>query len=166
MTAPSTQPALVTPDLRAALDHLRREGMRVTSARRLVLAALCAADGPMSAEQIAGGIGGRVPESDLASVYRNLEMLEGAGIVRHVHLGHGPGLYALATMGEREYLTCERCGDFQAVDPALLDDVRALIRGRFGYRPAFTHFLIVGLCAGCADDVTHDHREERRAHEH
>ena len=35
------------------------------------------------------------PEVDLASVYRNLEQLEELGVVRHVHLGHGPGLYAL-----------------------------------------------------------------------
>ena len=35
------------------------------------------------------------PASDLASVYRNLEHLEELGVVRHVHFGHGPGLYAL-----------------------------------------------------------------------
>ena len=41
-------------------------------------------------------------------------------MVRHVHLGHGPGLYELALDGEREYLTCERCADFRAVDPRAL----------------------------------------------
>ena len=45
-----------------------------------------------SAEELAAGLGGRVPRSDLASVYRNLETLERHGVVRHVHLGHGPGL--------------------------------------------------------------------------
>jgi Fur family ferric uptake transcriptional regulator len=139
--------------LQIAIDHLRDVGLRVSAARRLVLEALCAADGPMSAEQIAGGIGGRVPCSDLASVYRNLETLEQSGIVRHVHLGHGPGLYALVTDGDREYLTCERCGDFQALVLEELDGVRDLIRDRFGYEARFVHFPIVGLCESCRRDT-------------
>jgi Fe2+ or Zn2+ uptake regulation protein len=46
--------------------------MRISAARRLVLEALYAADAPISAEQIADGLSGRLPRSDLASVYRNL----------------------------------------------------------------------------------------------
>jgi Fur family ferric uptake transcriptional regulator len=83
-------------------------------------------------------------------VYRNLDVLEGVGLVRHVHLGHGPGLYALAGGREREYLTCERCGAYEAVDPAQLDGVREAIRARFGYEARFTHFPIGGLCRDCA----------------
>ena len=132
-----------------ALQTVRDHGLRASAARRLVLQALHAADGPMSADQIAAGIGGRVPRSDLSSVYRNLETLEEVGLVSHVHLGHGPGLYALNLDGEREWLTCERCGDFRAVDPARLDGVRAAIEAAFGYRASFAHFPVVGLCALC-----------------
>ena len=132
-----------------ALQTVRDHGLRASAARRLVLQALHAADGPMSADQIAAGIGGRVPRSDLSSVYRNLETLEEVGLVSHVHLGHGPGLYALNLDGEREWLTCERCGDFRAVDPAALDAARAAIHAAFGYQASFAHFPVVGLCADC-----------------
>src|SRR5260221_5765205 len=84
-------------DMEGALGILREQRLRVSSARRLVLQSLFAADGPASAEAIASRTGLAL---DLASVYRNLETLERVGIVRHVHLGHGPGLYALA--GARE----------------------------------------------------------------
>jgi Fur family ferric uptake transcriptional regulator len=114
-----------------------------------VLEALLAADGPMSAEQIAEGIGGRVPSSDIGSVYRNLQAFEEIGVVRHVHLGHGPGLHALAIGGAREYLTCERCADYRAVDSHELAAVRELVERAFGYRASFTHFPIVGLCPTC-----------------
>ncbi len=140
-------------DLSSAMALMRGRGMRVSAARRLVLEALLAADGPMSAEQIAEGIGGRVPSSDIGSVYRNLQALEEVGVVRHVHLGHGPGLHALAVTGEREYLTCERCADYRAVPPQALDAVRDLIQSQFGYRASFIHFPIVGLCDGCAAAV-------------
>lgn len=140
-------------DLRSATALMRARGLRVSAARRLVVGALLAADGPMSAEQIAEGIGGRVPASDLASVYRNLQAFEHAGLVHHVHLGHSPGLYALAVSGEREYLTCERCGDYRAVAPQQLGPVRELIQREFGYLASFAHFPIVGLCASCAADL-------------
>jgi Fur family ferric uptake transcriptional regulator len=150
MTDTPSEPATVAPDLNSALDQLRDHGLRLSAARRVVLSALYAADGPLSAEQIAAGVGGRVPVSDVASVYRNLETLAQLGIVRHVHLGHSPSLYAISSVGEQEYLTCERCADFAAVSPAELDVVRDAIRSRFGYVASFSHFPIVGLCAECA----------------
>ena len=137
----------------SALAQMRSNGLRVSAARRLVVEALLVAEGPMSAEQIAQGIGGRVPCSDQASVYRNLERLEEIGLVSHVHLGHGPRLYALAIEGEVEYLTCERCADFVMVDSRALDEVRAVIERQFGYRAMFGHFPIVGLCASCRSEV-------------
>lgn len=142
---------------RNALALMRAHGLRVSAARRLVVEALLVAQGPMSAEQIAQGIGGQVPSSDQASVYRNLERLEEIGLVRHVHLGHGPRLYALAVDGELEYLTCERCADFVMVDCGALDDVRLLIEREFGYRATFSHFPIVGLCASCRQELAAAH---------
>jgi Fur family ferric uptake transcriptional regulator len=150
MTDTPTRPVTTAPDLDSALALLRAHGLRCSAARRVVLGALYAADGPLSAEQIAMGVGGRVPESNVASVYRNLETLAEIGIVRHVHLGHSPSLYAIATDGEQEYLTCGRCGDFRAVAPCELDHARAEICARFGFLADFSHFPIVGLCASCA----------------
>ena len=144
---------LAIADLGAAIALVRARGLRASAARRLVLEALLAADGPMSAEQIAQGIGGRVPRSDIASVYRNLQAFEAIGLVRHVHLGHGPALHALALGGEREYLTCERCADYRPLAPHELDGVRELIERQFGYRASFTHFPIVGLCASCVAET-------------
>ena len=141
-------------DLSSAMALMRERGLRVSAARRLVLEALLAADGPMSAEQIAEGIGGRVPCSDIGSVYRNLQALDDIGLVRHVHLGHGPGLHALAVAGEREYLTCERCADYRALPTEELDAVRGLIEHQFGYRASFIHFPIVGLCPSCTAEVS------------
>jgi Fur family ferric uptake transcriptional regulator len=86
-----------------AVAVLRDRGLRLSTARRLVLEALFAADGPVSAEHVS-----RRLRLDLSSVYRNLELLESHGLVRHVHLGHGPGLYALRGPREQEYLYCDQ----------------------------------------------------------
>lgn len=128
---------------------VREGGLRVTSARRLLIEALWEADQPLSAEELLERLGGR---SDLGSVYRNLEALERLGLIRHVHLGHGPGLYARASLGPREYLLCDSCGAHIAVDPSELDEVRDFIRRRFSYEARFSHFPVAGLCPKCAKE--------------
>jgi len=142
--APHAQ-RLVFADIADALSAMRERGLRVSTARRLVLEALFAADVPLSAEHLAHEL-----SLDVASVYRNLETLEHHGLAQHVHLGHGPGLYVLVGRGAREYLSCERCGAVRALAPEQLDSVRAQIRELFGYEARFTHFPIVGLCEACA----------------
>jgi Fur family ferric uptake transcriptional regulator len=146
MTVAPETPRRSFDDIEGALRILREHGLRVSSARHLVLQSLFAADGPATAEAIAGHTGLAL---DLASVYRNLETLERVGIVRHVHLGHGPGLYALAGAREREYLVCDRCGRVEAVEAERLERTREAIRADFGYEARFTHFPIVGVCASC-----------------
>jgi Fur family ferric uptake transcriptional regulator len=119
----------------------------------MVLEALLGADGPVSAEYMARAIGGKSTPMDSASIHRNLAQLEELGLVRHVHIGHGPGLYALVGAAEREYLACERCGRVSSVEPAKLDSIRRTIRRKFGYEARFTHFPILGLCASCSVEL-------------
>jgi Fur family ferric uptake transcriptional regulator len=123
------------------LNTVRAHGMRVSSARRHVLHALLSADEPLTAEEIAAG-------TDVASVYRNLDVLETIGVVRHVHLGHGPGRYALA---ERSggWASCETCGRATALDPDALARIRAAVQAATGFDAPFSHFPIVGRCPDC-----------------
>jgi len=146
-------------DLEAALGALRRHGLRVSAARRLILQALFAARSPLSAESIVRAVDDVHGALDAASVYRNLETFEQAGIVRHVHLGHGAGQYALVGAGELEHLHCEHCGATQSVGSAELDDVRTLVRERFAFSARFTHFPIVGVCADCRQTAVSPQRQ-------
>jgi Fur family transcriptional regulator, ferric uptake regulator len=153
-------------DLEDAVQALRESGRRLSAPRRLVLEALFTADGPMSAARIA-----RALTLDESSVYRNLELLEQQGLLRHIHLGHGPGLYALVGPEDVEYLYCDRCAKVTAVTPAQLDPVREQLRAQFGYTARFTHFAIVGVCADCeAENAStgagHLHSHGDRVHSH
>jgi Fur family ferric uptake transcriptional regulator len=150
-TSPQATP-LEFEDIDDVLAALRERGHRISAARRLVLEALFAAEGPVSAQFIAAGLDGEQAELDRTSVYRNLEQLEQLGVVRHVHLGHGPSLYHLVGEGEKEYLACEVCGRVTSVEPAELDSLREEVRSRFGYEARFGHFPIVGLCRECASE--------------
>jgi len=149
VTVAYSRPVIAAPDVEATLAAVRGHGLRVSSARRLIVEALFAADGPVSAIDIADGLGGRLPHVDAASVYGNLETFERLGLVTHVHVGHGPGLYALADRIGRHYVCCEGCGALHAVPASVLAAVRQAIRDATGYDARFTHFPIMGLCPGC-----------------
>ena len=152
MTVPCLAEPAPAGDLEAAIDELRARGLRLSSSRRLVLESLFSAGRPATAEEIASGMYGRLPRCDLASVYRNLETLEELGLVRHMHLGHGPGLYAPAA-DEDEYVACERCGRSEAVSSEVLREVRAAVRKAVGYEPRFSHFPLTGLCPTCKEKL-------------
>jgi Fur family ferric uptake transcriptional regulator len=112
---------------------------------------LFAADAPVTAEQIADGLGGLVPASDLGSVYRNLETLERLGVVRHLHAAHGPGRYAIPHYEDEGFLACERCGEVRTANPRAVTLIRGAVRKAFGYDASFVHFPIVGVCPRCAE---------------
>ncbi len=170
MTIAPRRPALVFADLDEVAEAIRRQGGRLTSARRVLLEGLFASEGPVSAEYIAAGMDGSVTPSDLSSVYRNLELLEELGVVRHVHLGHGPGLYEIERGASQEYFVCEQCDRVDAVDSSQLDALRDQIREQFGYEARFTHFPITGLCAACAGagrkPAAHTHSHGSYVHSH
>jgi Fur family transcriptional regulator, ferric uptake regulator len=164
--------SLAVADAAAAIRELRDLGLRISTARRLLIEALFEADGPVSAAHLVQTL-----SLDESSVYRNLEVLERHGLVRHLHLGHGPGLYVLASADEAEYLYCERCARVAVAAPGELDPVREQIQARFGYTPRFTHFAIVGICDECAarepdavagsePDALHSHGDFVHSHPH
>jgi Fur family ferric uptake transcriptional regulator len=144
---------------------LREAGHRASAPARHVLDALFAAEGPLSAERIAAGAPSPL---DITSVYRNLERFEQLGVVSHVHLGHGPGLYALARDGDREYLICDGCNRVTSLKPDALDGIRKTIKHDFGHVARFSHFAIHGRCEACAGEggELHSHGDYIHSHPH
>ena len=151
MTLAPHRPPLAFTDMDGVAAAIRAAGGRLSTVRRLLLEALFAADTPVTAEQLAEGLGGLTLPTELSSVYRNLEALEALGVVRHLHGGHGAGLYTLERERRVEYLVCEKCHRIDAIDAERLDGLRASIEESFGYRTRFDHFPIVGLCPACCE---------------
>ena len=163
MTTSPTRPALTFDSIDEVIALLRERGQRLSANRRLVLEALFDAEGPVSAEHIAGGLGGRRATADVTSVYRTLEQFEELGVIHHVHIGHGPGLYALVGAGEPAYLACESCHRVDVVD---LEPISEELNDRFGYEARLSHFAIVGLCPDCAAGGPTRRRGHRHSHSH
>lgn len=89
----------------------------------------------------------------LATVYRNLQVLEEAGLVDGVRSESGEMLYrACADDEHHHHLMCSQCGRAEEVE---LDGMELAIQelaSRHGYQLLDHTLELVGLCEQCRDD--------------
>ena len=131
--------------------QVRAAGLHLTGPRRAVLAALATEGGHLSAEDVVAAVARTDPGVHRASVYRALEALTDAGIVQHVHLGHGTTAYHLADdAGGHLHLQCGGCGDVIDVPAALLGTVRRRLLREHGFSLDAAHVALSGVCTACA----------------
>jgi len=130
-----------------AEQRLRSGGRRIGHARRRVLERLEDQTEPVTAEVLAGELDG----VHVSSVYRALAVLEEIGLVRHVHLAHGPALYELADRGSQvRHLVCDGCGRDVAVPAALFAPLQRRLSADYGFVLDREHFALTGRCLDCA----------------
>lgn len=134
-------------------ERLAGAGVRYTTGRRLVVAALTSAEGPRSAAELHGEMGGRVPVS---SVYRSLAVLEEAGVVEPHHGARGLTRYEMAewVAGHHHHIVCESCGMVADIElPRHLEVELERLVGQVAGLSSFSvtgHALEVdGRCASC-----------------
>jgi Fur family ferric uptake transcriptional regulator len=135
----------------ALLTRLRRDGVRITTARRLVVDALVHGSQHPTAEELLASVRAMAPDVHPSTVYRNLEELERLGVVVHTHLGHGPATYHLAA-DAHGHLVCERCGAAYEAPPDLFDNLARQAKRRIGFTLRPFHFAVIGVCADCAEE--------------
>ena len=135
----------------AAAERLRELDQRYTANRRAIVAALAAAGGPISLPELLSA-DAELPQS---SAYRNLGLLEEAGVVRRI-VGGDFARYELAEglTEHHHHFICTSCGGIE--DFTLPDDLegqveRALARAARRNRFAGAHHRLdlIGVCARC-----------------
>lgn len=138
------------PDAEPILALLRARGGRVTTCRRAILETFLGTGGHVTAEVLTAGVQVGQPDVHESTVYRFLDELERLGVVDHVHLGHGPAVYHLAT-DAHNHLVCDRCGKVVEVPETVFDDLRAHLRQEFGFAVQPRHFAVTGRCRECSE---------------
>jgi Fur family ferric uptake transcriptional regulator len=134
-----------------ALDLLRAEGRRVTTARRTIIELLGAADehltsdDHLTADDIAQRVHFAHPEIHVSTVYRTLESLEAWGLVEHVHRGHGASFFHLAA--SHPHVVCEECGRVFDVPAYEFSALVARVREAYGFELDIAHNALMGTCS-------------------
>lgn len=134
--------------------RLKAAGLRSTGPRLAVLAVLADRGGHLSAEDVVARVADDAAGVHRASVYRTLEALSDAGIVQHVHLGHGATTYHLADeVGEHLHLQCGSCGAVIDAPAAVVGTLRRRLLQDHGFDLDATHVALSGTCGACRQDA-------------
>lgn len=136
------------------LRRLRAADQRYTRGRRRVVSLLSTAPAPMSIPQILAADGGGLAQS---SVYRNLAVLESAGVVSRIVTNDDFARFELAeelTDHHHHHLICASCGDVTdfALPPRLEADLERALRAiarKSAFEPASHRLDLVGACPAC-----------------
>lgn len=132
------------------LQQLRSDGSRLTAARRALVDALVEADDHhVTADDLVASVRRSAPAVHRSTVYRTLEALEHAGVVEHVHLGHGRAVYHL-TDDRHHHLVCDGCGAVVQVPEAVVAPLREELAEDYGFVVSGRHFALPGACRACA----------------
>lgn len=131
------------------VNTLRESGIRLTTPRRAVIEALLLLDTHPTADDLVSLISERYPEVHRSTVYRTLDALTEAGMVSHVHLGHGGAVYHLVGSHDHLHIVCDSCDKVSHVDVAVLDDARRQVEELTGFRISPGHFAIPAECPDC-----------------
>lgn len=129
-------------------ERLRGSGKRLTPQRAVVLRAVETL-GHATPDEVLTRARAEQPGLSLSTVYRNLEVLEELGLVRHAHLSDRAPTYHSVGGHEHFHLVCRGCHRVISVGVAALAPLLETLDAEHGFVPDVGHLTVFGTCADC-----------------
>jgi Fur family ferric uptake transcriptional regulator len=143
---------------------LREMGYRLTPQRVAVWEALRARGGHMAAEDVAHAVHETLPELNLSTVYRTLELLVQLGLVTETRLAGARAYYEVEPGSPHHHYVCERCGLVGHFDDHLMASLYEELQRSAGFDASHAQATIFGLCEGCRSQEVGAVAERLHAH--
>ena len=131
------------------IRELRDQGYRITPQREMVIGIIAHADRHMSAEEIYLELGKQTQATNIATVYRTLDMLWEEGFACRNDLGEGRIAYATFLHGPHIHLVCRSCNRVIDADPTLLNPLGKKLIAKYNFDANLQHISIFGVCSDC-----------------
>lgn len=140
---------------RRATSHaslpLRAAGLKHTAPRTALLAALDAADRPLSVEELRAALPD--PRPGIPTTYRNLQRFVQEGWAEAIP---GPDqvlrFIRCRCAGHHHHIQCERCGRMTEVEGCGLASTLSTFEKASGYRITRHQLTLFGLCPDCGKE--------------
>ncbi len=124
--------------------------LRPTRQRRAILQAVAAEERPVSAQDLHSRLRRRGESAGLATVYRTLQALADAGVLRTFSTPTGEVAYKVCEPGHHHHLICTRCGRVEEIPSCEVEDWATSVAKRRGFTVSSHQADIYGVCARCA----------------
>jgi Fur family ferric uptake transcriptional regulator len=131
------------------VSELRRAGLRATPQRALVLRVLEQGHGHLTAEGVVEAIEREGLPLNRSTVYRTLDALSRAGIVRATRMGRATHYEAVGDGHRHHHLVCQRCHATVPIAADAADAALARAAGAAGFSVSEIDVLVTGLCPAC-----------------
>ncbi len=130
--------------------YLASENLKLTPQRAAILDTIFAASGHFDADDLFFALRKSGKRISKATVYRTLELLTGAGLIRQVDFGRGHRAFELIFgRSHHDHLICTSCGKVVEFDDPTVQELQARVCSRFTFRPESHSLRILGQCASC-----------------
>ena len=131
-------------------EYLRSKSLRMTPERRWVLQGVLSREGHFDAEELLTFLHRRHMPVSRATLYRTLDHLTVAGLVKKHRFGQGHALFEhIYGRQHHDHMVCDRCGNvFEFVN----DDIERMqdeVCAAHGFLATNHVMQIFGICAAC-----------------
>jgi Fur family ferric uptake transcriptional regulator len=129
-------------------ERLRAQGYRLTPQRELVLHAVERL-GHATPDEVLTAVREESTAVNISTVYRNLELLEELGLVRHAHLTDRAPTYHSTAVPDHVHLVCRACGKITELAPETIAPLTAALETDYDFKTDVGHLTIFGTCTTC-----------------
>ena len=126
-------------------------GRPFTSQRRLLLELLQEADGHVDAKELYRRASTRDESISPATVYRNLNLFKGLGLIDEIRLDKLRCYYEIKQTPEHQHLICQGCGKVIEFKSPLVKKLIDTVKNKYGFKIAKVEIYIEGCCQECGD---------------
>ncbi len=132
------------------LMMIKEAGLRITDHRLSVLSFLAKVKQPITVYELVDSLR-KKDNIDQATVYRNLDTLHEAGLLRRLDFNHGHAHYELETGRPSHQLVCSNCETVEKIEGISIDDtIKKMLKKSKKFKHTTTHSMeLYGLCRNC-----------------
>jgi Fur family ferric uptake transcriptional regulator len=137
--------------LERASAAIRAAGGRMTDQRQTIIALLADAPERIDAATLYRLARARDPRINLATVYRTLEALEAAQVIRAQFVSPDHERRYFTRVREAYHFTCRRCRRVIPFESALIDRLLRELAAEYDVQPFSACICVEGLCPDCRE---------------
>ena len=126
--------------------------LRMTKQRRTILEEIKKSKSHPTADKIYDLVKKKIPGISMGTVYRNLDILSGEGLVRKLELAHTQRRYD-GNIKNHYHILCTECGRIDDMITMGVDDIEELLGARSHYQITGHRLKFFGLCPDCKNRV-------------
>jgi Fur family ferric uptake transcriptional regulator len=132
-----------------ARQTLREQGYRLTPQRNVIWEVPRDAGRHLTAEEVTAEVRTRLPDVNVSTVYRTLELLVGLGLVVETRLEGAACYYEVSPEPTHHHFVCAQCGHVGHFGDELLTPVHEALTVRHGFEVSQIQVTAFGLCRQC-----------------